>query len=149
MVAEWWCSLFADEMPLEEAVDLAEVLEVQPSSFKSDEVKVAATDFSGKFNSHSAIVPPCPAPPKSVIPGYNWWLDVCIASGCILCLCVSLSSRNVSSGMRGKIEKRGCFEVKFSGFYTIRNAFACRISISKKVETKMIILVTHVMRKSI
>jgi hypothetical protein len=137
-------------MPLDEAVDLAEVLEVQPSSLRSDEVKVLATDFSGKFNSHSAIVPPCPAPPKSVIPGYNWWLDGCNASGCILCLCVSLSSRNVSSGIRGKIEKNGgCFEVKFSGFYTIRNAFACRISISKKVETKMIILVTHVMRKSI
>jgi hypothetical protein len=68
-------SLLADEMPDEEAVDLAEVEEVQPSSFKSELVRVEqpATDCSGKFSSHSATIPPCPAPPKSVIPGYDWW----------------------------------------------------------------------------
>jgi hypothetical protein len=105
---EW--SLLADEMPLLEAVDFAEVEEVHPSSFRSDEVNVEqpATDCSGKFNSHSATVPPCPAPPKSVIPGYDWWLDFCflLVCFCSLVFCVSLFQLKKIENKKGEIRKQ-------------------------------------------
>jgi len=47
-------------------VDFAEVDVVQPSSFRSLDVRVSLFE-SGRFSSHSATEAPCPFPPKSVI----------------------------------------------------------------------------------
>ena len=70
--------LLAPELTPElETVDFAEVEVVQPSSFKSLDVKVSLFECEHcRLSSHSATAAPCPLPPKSVIPEITLYTEL-------------------------------------------------------------------------